>query len=64
MSEATVQDLLIKIDQLESKLKLLNSLLPLVSSTCGRHNCNCPGSHKIKQLIDSSAMSVAVKGSR
>jgi hypothetical protein len=36
----------------EQKLQLLEDLLPLVGNTCGRHNCNCPGSDKIRKVVD------------
>ena len=63
MSE-TVQDLLAKIDQLERKLELLDRLLPLISNTCGRHNCNCPGSNRIKQVVDAAGVVAVTQGGR
>jgi hypothetical protein len=44
----------------EQKLQLLEQLLPLVSRTCGRNNCNCPGSGPIKKLIDQSGLAPSV----
>jgi hypothetical protein len=44
----------------EQKLQLLEDLLPLVGNTCGRHNCNCPGSDKIRKVLDQHGVAPVV----
>ena len=43
-------------EQIVEKIRLLDQLVPLVSKTCGRNNCNCPGSDPIKKLIDKAGL--------
>lgn len=56
MNAEREQELLVKISALEAQLALANQLIPLVSTTCGRNNCNCVGSNSIKHLIDSAGL--------
>ena len=49
-------ELLAKISSLEAQLALASQLIPIVISTCGRGNCNCVGSNRIKHLIDSAGL--------
>ena len=56
MNAEREQELLAKISALEAQLALANQLIPLVSTTCGRNNCNCVGSNSIKHLIDSAVL--------
>lgn len=43
-------------EQIVEKIRLLDQLVPLVSKTCGRNNCNCLGSDTIKKLIDQAGL--------
>lgn len=42
--------------QIVDQIRLLNQLLPLVTNTCGRHNCNCLGSGAIKRVVDEAGL--------
>jgi predicted neutral ceramidase superfamily lipid hydrolase len=44
MSDNATQKLLDRIHKLEE-------IITLSAHTCGQHNCNCPGSNKIKTLV-------------
>ncbi len=56
MNAELEQELLARISALEAELALAKQLIPLVSTTCGRGNCNCVGSNSIKNLIDSAGL--------
>jgi len=64
MNAERQQELLAKIAELEAQLALANQLIPLVSTTCGRGNCNCVGSNSIKNLIDSAGLAPVKLSSR
>lgn len=64
MNAELEQELLARISALEAELALAKQLIPLVSSTCGRGNCNCIGSNSIKNLIDSAMLAPANLSSR
>lgn len=64
MNAEREQELLAKIAELEAQLALANQLIPLVSTTCGRGNCNCVGSNSIKNLIDSVGLAPVKLSSR
>lgn len=38
--------------EMRSKLASLEAILALSSKTCGRNNCNCPGSKQVKDLVN------------
>lgn len=45
----------LKIQQMEEmrqRLESLESLLAASAKTCGRNNCNCPGSKRVKDLVN------------
>jgi hypothetical protein len=64
MNAERQQELLAKIAELEAQLALANQLIPLVSTTCGRGNCNCVGSNSIKNLIDAAGLAPVKLSSR
>lgn len=39
------------MDDMEDRISALEEILILSAQTCGQHNCNCPGSNKIKKLV-------------
>lgn len=49
-----------RILELEAQVQLLTQLLPLVTKTCGRGNCNCVGSFEIKKLVDQHGLAAAI----
>lgn len=40
------------LEQMQERIQMLEKIVALSAQTCGRHNCNCPGSNQIKALVD------------
>ena len=63
-SEQRIVELEQQVADLHASLALHLQLLPLITATCGRGNCNCVGSRHIKQLIDQAGLSAPTTGNR
>ena len=38
--------------QLRAQLALAKAVINQSRTTCGRQNCNCPGAHKVRKLVE------------
>lgn len=46
---------IVQMEDLRKEVARLRELLELTRKTCGRHNCNCPGSNNIRAKVDELA---------
>lgn len=63
-SEQRIAELEQQVAELQASMALHLQLLPLITNTCGRGNCNCVGSRAIKQLIDQAGLAVPTASNR